>query len=101
MTKDYFDIKRMAPVKGRLFSPEEYAHSSNSIVIGDEVATHFFPNLNPIGRELIIQGRAYVVVGVMEPQGSAFGRSFDQFIIAPHGRRRSTAGEPARRASTR
>ena len=80
---EYFDIKRMEPQKGRLFAPEEYARSSNVIIIGDEVATHFFPNLEPVGRELIIKGVPYSIVGVMEKQGSAFGQSFDQIVIAP------------------
>jgi len=84
VTNDYFDIKRMAPVKGRLFSQQEYTHGGNSIVIGQDVATYYFDGLEPIGRELIVKGLPYTVVGVMEPQGSAFGQSFDQFIIAPH-----------------
>ena len=84
VTNDYFDIKRMAPVKGRLFSQQEYTHSSNSIVIGQDVATYYFAGLEPVGRELVVKGLPYSVVGVMEPQGSAFGQSFDQFIIAPH-----------------
>jgi putative ABC transport system permease protein len=84
VTNDYFDIKRMAPVKGRLFSQQEYTHGGNSIVIGQDVATYYFAGLEPIGRELIVKGLPYTVVGVMEPQGSAFGQSFDQFIIAPH-----------------
>ncbi|MDB4888745.1 MAG: hypothetical protein JWL61_600 [Gemmatimonadetes bacterium] len=84
VTSDYFDIKRMAPVKGRLFSQQEYTHGSSSIVIGQDVATYYFAGLEPLGRELIVKGLPYTVVGVMEPQGSAFGQSFDQFIIAPH-----------------
>jgi len=83
VTSDYFDIKRMEPEKGRLFSPQEYAHSSNAIIIGDELATYYFPNLDPVVRELLVRGVPYLIVGVMEKQGSAFGRSFDQFVIAP------------------
>ena len=84
VTDDYFDIKRMAPAKGRLFSPQEYSRGSNVIVIGQDVATYYFAGLEPIGRELIVKGLPYSVVGVMETQGSAFGQSFDQFVIAPH-----------------
>ncbi len=84
VTSDYFDIKRMAPVKGRLFSQQEYTRGSTSIVIGQDVATYYFAGLEPVGRELIVKGLPYQVVGVMESQGSAFGQSFDQFIIAPH-----------------
>ena len=84
VTSDYFDIKRMAPVKGRLFSPQEYTRGSNVIVIGQDVATYYFAGLDPVGRELIVKGIPYMVVGVIETQGSAFGQSFDQFLIAPH-----------------
>ena len=84
VTDDYFTIKKMAPTEGRLFSPQEYERGMNVVVIGQDVADYFFPSLDPIGRELTVRGLPYTVVGVMEKQGSAFGVSFDKFIIAPH-----------------
>ena len=84
VTDDYFNIKRMAPGKGRLFSPQEYERGMNVVVVGQDVADYYFPSLDPLGRELTIKGIPYTVVGVMEKQGSVFGRSLDQFIIAPH-----------------
>ena len=83
VTDGYFDIKRMEPAKGRLFASLEYEQSSTVVVIGEEIANFYFPGLEPIGREIVIKGVAYEVVGVMEKQGSAFGRSFDQIVIAP------------------
>ena len=84
VTDDYFTIKRMAPVNGRLFSPQEIERGMPVIVIGQDVANYFFPALDPVGRELTVRGIPYQVVGVMEKQGSAFGISFDKFIVAPH-----------------
>jgi putative ABC transport system permease protein len=84
VTQDYFEIKKMAPVRGRLFSSQEYDRGMPVIVVGQDVADYFFPALDPINRELTIRGVPYTVVGVMEKQGSAFGISFDKFIIAPH-----------------
>jgi putative ABC transport system permease protein len=84
VTNDYFDIKKMAPVRGRLFSPQEFEHGMNVVVIGQDVANYFFPGLDPIGREITVRGIPYQVVGLMEKQGSAFGISFDKFMIAPH-----------------
>jgi putative ABC transport system permease protein len=84
VSEDYFEIKRMAPAKGRLFSPQEFERGMPVIVIGQDVADYFFPALDPINRELTIRGVPYQVVGVMEKQGSAFGVSFDKFVIAPH-----------------
>src|SRR3982750_4201788 len=84
VSEDYFTIKRMAPVNGRLFSPQEFERGMNVMVIGQDVANYFFPGLDPVGRELVMRGLPYTVVGVMEKQGSAFGISFDKFIVAPH-----------------
>ncbi|MDB4898462.1 MAG: putative transporter permease protein [Gemmatimonadetes bacterium] len=84
VTEDYFTIKRLAPVTGRIFSPQEYERGANVIVIGQDVANYFYPGLDPLGRELVVRGLPYTVVGLMEKQGSAFGISFDKFIIAPH-----------------
>jgi putative ABC transport system permease protein len=84
VTDDYFTIKRMAPVNGRLFSPQEFERGMPVIVIGQDVADYFFPSLDPVGRELTVRGLPYTVVGVMEKQGSAFGVSFDKFLVAPH-----------------
>jgi len=82
---DYFDIKKMRPAAGRLFSPQELAAGSPVLVIGDEVAKHFFPNVAPVGRSLKLGGIPYEIIGVAEKQGSIFGISLDKFAIAPQG----------------
>jgi putative ABC transport system permease protein len=83
VSEGWFTIKRMGVTNGRLFTPQEYALGSTVIVIGQDVADHFFPNLNPVGRELRLGGVPYTVVGVAESQGSVFGISLDKFLIAP------------------
>jgi putative ABC transport system permease protein len=80
---DYFQIKNYNFTAGRAITQQEYQLGSNVLVIGDEVANHFFPNLDPIGRELRIRGIPYTVVGRIEKQGSLFGMSMDRFVIGP------------------
>jgi putative ABC transport system permease protein len=80
---DWFRIKHMGVTKGRLIAPQEYTLGSTVVVIGQDVADYFFPNLDPIGRPLKIQGIPYTVIGVAEKQGSVFGMSLDKFVIAP------------------
>ncbi|MFN2566990.1 MAG: ABC transporter permease [Gemmatimonadaceae bacterium] len=84
VTEDWFTIKRWDVASGRMIAPQEYALGSPVLVIGQDVGKHFFPGLNPVGRELKIDGIPYTVVGVAEKQGSAFGVSFDRFVVAPH-----------------
>ena len=84
VSEQWFEIKKMAVTKGRLPSPQEFALGSPVIVVGQDVADHFFKGVEPIGKELKVAGIPYQVIGVAEKQGSAFGISFDRFIVAPH-----------------
>jgi putative ABC transport system permease protein len=80
---DYFKIKKYDLSSGRTFSPQEALTGANVIVIGTDVASHFFPGLDPLGRELRIQGTPYTVIGLIEKQGTVFGFSLDRLAIAP------------------
>jgi putative ABC transport system permease protein len=80
---DYFAIKNYDIVNGRTFSQQEADKGSPVAVIGDEVATFFFPNLDPVDREIRVGGIPYRVIGVIAKQGSLFGMSMDKMVIAP------------------
>ena len=81
---DYFTIKRYDLTSGRVFTEHEAELGTKVVVIGHEVAEHFFPNLDPLGRELRMAGIPYTVIGVIEKQGSLFGMSMDRLAIAPY-----------------
>ena len=81
---DYFTIKKYDLTSGRTFTAQELQLGSTSMVIGSEVATYFFPNLDPLGRELKIGGIPYQVVGVLAKQGTLFGLSLDKIVLAPY-----------------
>src|SRR5678815_1578203 len=55
------------------------------VVIGTAVAEHYFPNLDPVGRELRILRFPFRIIGVLEKQGSVFGLNLDQQVLAPFG----------------
>ena len=80
----YFDIKKFGITNGRAFGQQDVAAGSKVVVIGDEVAKYYWPNLDPVGRDLRIAGQTYQVIGVIEPQGSVFGFSMDRLAIAPY-----------------
>ena len=79
----YFAIKNFVIEQGRPFVEQEVRAGARVVVIGVEVADHFFPGLDPLGREIRIGGAPYTVVGVIEEQGSVFGFSLDRLAIAP------------------
>ena len=80
---DFFNIKNLVVEKGRAFNEQDDALGQNVVVIGTEIADHYFPNLDPIGRTLRIQKFPFTVVGVLEKQGSVFGLNLDRQVIAP------------------
>jgi len=80
---DYFTIKKYDLTSGRVFSPQEMELGTTVMVLGDEVAKFFYPNLDPIGRQLRVGGIPYTIIGVIEHQGNLFGQSLDKIAIAP------------------
>lgn len=85
ISHEYFTIKNLAVVNGRPFSEQEDVHNARVAVIGQDVVEHFFPTVDPVGKELKIAGLPYRVIGVAESQGSTFGLSLDRFILVPYG----------------
>ena len=79
----YFDIKKLVVESGRAFSAQEVGAGAKVIVIGTDVADHLFNGLDPLGREVRIGGMPYMVIGVLEKQGSVFGFSLDRMAIVP------------------
>ena len=82
-TADFFKIKDLNVARGRVFNEQEDVVGANVIVIGTEIADRYFPNLDPIGREIRINKFPFQVIGVLEKQGTVFGFSLDRQVIAP------------------
>lgn len=90
VTPDFFTIKDLVIEKGRGFTEVDNALGSPVVVIGTEIANHYFPSLDPIGRELRVNRFPFTVIGVLEKQGSVFGLNLDRQVIAPFNSHMST-----------
>ena len=62
--------------QGRYFTMRETESNSRSAIIGDEMAKSLFPGQSPVGQTIVLKGRRFGVIGVMEKQG-------DNLIGAP------------------
>jgi putative ABC transport system permease protein len=89
VTPQFFEIKDLVVAKGRPFNEMDETLGSPVIVIGTAIAEHYFPDLDPIGRELRIHKFPFTVIGVLEKQGSVFGLNLDRQVIAPFNSRMS------------
>jgi putative ABC transport system permease protein len=82
-TPDLFAIKDLVITKGRVYTDQDEQLGAAVVVIGSEIADHYFPNLDPIGREFRVNKFPFQVIGVLEKQGTVFGLSLDRQVIAP------------------
>lgn len=80
---DWFQIKKLGLTDGREFTSQELTQGENVVIIGPDLVERAFPGVDPIGREIRVGGVPYRVIGITESRGSAFGISFDNFLIAP------------------
>jgi putative ABC transport system permease protein len=71
--------------EGRYFSHEEDEQRASVALIGSDIARDLFPTVDPIDKEIKIDGRPFRIVGVAAPIGSVFGQPQDAFINVPFG----------------
>ncbi len=76
-TYDFGDLFKVSIDQGRYFSPSEYHYGSQVCIIGAQVAEAIFGSLNPIGRQIKIDGRKLEVIGVFEKSGESLVRVLD------------------------
>lgn len=79
----YFRARDMSVEQGRVFSEQEADRGVPVVVIGQDVADRLFEGRNPLDRTVKVNGFPYRVIGVLEKQGSLFGFSLDNVVIAP------------------
>src|SRR5271169_4872498 len=83
VTANMADIDIETPQDGRYISEGDDRSRTPVTMIGNDLATKLFPNVDPIGREVMIDGRPFQVVGVGKAIGTAFGQSQDNFAYIP------------------
>src|SRR5262245_28303051 len=69
VTEDYFTVLRAAPLRGRLFQPDDYAASgaARKVVISDGLwKRRYGSDPEIVGKNIRLNGRVYPVVGVVE-----------------------------------
>jgi putative ABC transport system permease protein len=83
VTANYLDIRNIAIASGRGITPSDDAHRAPVCILGNDVATKLFPNVDPLGKTIRVESASYQVVGVAAVIGSVFGNSEDNFVMVP------------------
>jgi len=83
----YLEVYSNATMKaGRFFTEAENEHRENVVVIGENVATAFFPSIDDaLGKQILVDGSTYLVVGVFEKPLGGFGTNDeDRRTVIPY-----------------
>jgi putative ABC transport system permease protein len=68
---------------GRYFTQSEYDQAASVGVIGWDVQDQLFPNQDPIGRVMKVDGYPVKVIGTLAKQGNVMGQSQDNVVYMP------------------
>lgn len=84
VTPDYLIARDWNIAQGRMFDETEERQARRVVVLGATVARELFPNVNPIGETVRMNGGAFEVIGVLASKGqSGFGLDQDDIVLAP------------------
>jgi putative ABC transport system permease protein len=80
----YNVVQKVNIENGRYFSLQESLGGRNVAIIGYKVAENLFPNIDPIGKQIRIQDRPCIVIGVCAAEGqSLINLGPDEQIFVP------------------
>ena len=77
------DIRDVPVIEGRYFTETEERMRQPVAVIGEDIRTALFLGTSPLGKKVKVRGIDLTVIGLLEKQGSSFGRSLDNPVYMP------------------
>ncbi|MFI5166307.1 MAG: ABC transporter permease [Thermoanaerobaculales bacterium] len=85
-TDENYPVGMAYPVShGRFYNATEVAHCAPVIVLGADVREAIFPDEDPLGKDVTVNGARYRVVGVLYKKGEQLGYSPDNKVLLPFG----------------
>lgn len=82
-TPEYSENNTHFVISGRNLTYEDVKIGRNVVVLGHAVADELFPWTDPLQKIIKIDGRKFLVIGLLEEKKSALGGNFDNYMIIP------------------
>lgn len=83
VSAEYHAIRNLPVEVGRPFSAVDVEQSHYVCVVGREVARKIRAGDDLVGRPLLLNGRRFRVLGILEEKGSFLGESLDDVVLVP------------------
>jgi putative ABC transport system permease protein len=68
---------------GRMLGESDVENNAPVVVVGTDIGETLMPGVDPIGKEIRVDGWVYRIVGVGKKKGNAFGESLDNYVFMP------------------
>jgi ABC-type antimicrobial peptide transport system permease subunit len=74
-----------ATLEGRFISEGDDLHREKVVMLGENAAPVLFPGVSPVGKDVMIDGSAFLVIGVVEKPKGMFGNDDeDRRVLIPY-----------------
>ncbi|HEY6907196.1 MAG TPA: ABC transporter permease [Ignavibacteriaceae bacterium] len=83
VTMGSFRTNAVTVKDGREINESDVEHSNDVCLLGDDVTQKLFPNTNPVGLTVRVDGFPLKVIGILDKQPEFFGQSMDNYIVMP------------------
>jgi putative ABC transport system permease protein len=82
-TAAYEEVHDSYVEKGRFLSNADVDRAAPVVVVGSDIADALFPFVEPVGKEIALDGRRFTVIGVLQKKGQFLFRSMDTIVLVP------------------
>ncbi len=83
LTPNYGAILDLEITAGRMLNETDMENASRVVVIGTDILEKLMPGVDPIGKEVRVDGETYTVIGLGKKQGKTLGQSRDNYVFLP------------------
>ena len=83
VTQGVYRTLNLEIADGREFRDYDIDYSNHVCVLGNFIVEKIFYNIDPIGREVKVDGRPFTVIGVLKKKPAIFGETQDNYIVIP------------------
>jgi putative ABC transport system permease protein len=83
MTANYSEVVNGKMKEGRYYTDLEDLHRADVVVIGFDAAKSLFPDESAVGKQLLVDGNLYTVMGVFDKKKSTLNQAGDVEVFIP------------------
>lgn len=84
VTSSYSEVVNGKMKEGRFFTDQEDLHRAEVVVIGFDAEKSLFPEERAEGKQLLVDGNLYNVIGVFEKKKSSMSQGGDNEVLIPY-----------------